>query len=129
MAKKNYAPKATPPSDNPFASLSGLGDLPSGPDTPDHEETEEGGNAGAVKSDPLRVLVDRKYRRGKAATIVTGFTGSDDALQALGKSLKVSCGVGGSVKDGEIIIQGDQRERVIELLLEKGYGNTKKSGG
>ena len=75
------------------------------------------------------MLVDRKYRRGKSATIVTGFTGSDEALQALGKQLKVSCGVGGSVKDGEIIIQGDQRERVVELLLELGYGNTKKSGG
>ncbi len=129
MAKKNYAPKSPSATDNPLAALSGLGDLPPGPEGSSRQETAHGADAGAVKSDPLRVLVDRKYRRGKAATIVAGFTGSEEALQVLGKTLKVSCGVGGSVKNGEVIIQGDQRERIVALLLEMGYGNTKKSGG
>lgn len=129
MAKKNYAPKNPVTQDNPFAALSQLDNLPPPPkDLPTTQEAE-GAAAGASYTDPLRVLVDRKYRRGKAATLVTGFTGSEEALVVLGKTLKVKCGVGGSVKDGSIIVQGDQRERVIELLLEMGYRNTKASGG
>ena len=120
MAKKNYSPRSTSPTDNPFAALSQLSNLPPPPDDlPQHEEV--GGDAGATHGDPLRVTVDRKYRRGKSATLVTGFTVDDDTLQALGKTLKVQCGVGGSVKDGTIIIQGDQRDRVTDLLLELGY--------
>ncbi|CAH0999576.1 hypothetical protein LEM8419_00876 [Neolewinella maritima] len=129
MAKKNYAPKQPVSQDNPFAALSRLTDLPPPPKNLPDQSNTEGGDAGATMHDALRVQVDRKYRRGKAATLVTGFTGPDDVLQALGKSLKVQCGVGGSVKDGTIIIQGDQRERVIELLLAEGYVNTKRSGG
>ncbi len=128
MARKNYSPKAAPDADNPFAALAGMGDLPPGPDVSPDTAEGEGADAGA-ESAPLRVRVDRKYRRGKAATLVSGFTGSEEALQALGKSLKVSCGVGGSVKDGEIIVQGDQRDRVVDLLLNMGYRNTKKAGG
>ena len=129
MAKKNYAPKSAPqPEENPFAALSKLSNLPPPPkDLPQQEEL--GGDAGAVQSDPLRVTVDRKYRRGKSATLVTGFMGDEGALQDLGKQLKVQCGVGGSVKDGVIIVQGDQRERVVELLLDLGYRNTKPAGG
>ena len=77
----------------------------------------------------LRVLVDRKQRRGKTATLVTGFVGKEEDLKELGKWLKTKCGVGGSAKEGEIIIQGEQRDKVLALLLEKGYSKTKKSGG
>jgi translation initiation factor 1 len=77
----------------------------------------------------LRVLLDRKQRKGKEVTLVTGFSGPEDALKDLGKFLKTKCGVGGSVKDGQIILQGDHRNRVLELLKEKGYTGSKISGG
>ena len=77
----------------------------------------------------LRVLLDRKQRRGKDVTLVTGWVGSADSLKELGKFLKTKCGVGGSTKDGEIILQGDHRDKVVKLLLDKGYTQTKRSGG
>ena len=75
----------------------------------------------------LKVWLDR-LKGGRVATVVRGFVGSDDDLAALGKELKKSCGVGGTAKDGEIIIQGDHRDRVIDLLAKAGY-RCKKAGG
>ena len=75
----------------------------------------------------LRVWLDRKQRGGKQVTLVKGFVGSEEDLSELGRMLKSRCGVGGSAKDGEIIIQGDHRDRVVELLIAAGY-NCKKAG-
>ncbi len=76
----------------------------------------------------LRVSLDKKQRKGKAVTLVTGFTGTDDDLKDLGRLLKTKCGVGGSARDGEILIQGDHREKVMALLTGAGY-KVKRSGG
>ena len=76
----------------------------------------------------LRVKLETKHRAGKTVTLVDGFVGTDDDAEKLGKQLKNFCGTGGSVKDGEIIVQGDQRVRVLQFLLKNGYSKTKKSG-
>lgn len=73
----------------------------------------------------LRVRIEKKGRGGKTATLVSGFVGTSDDLADLGRTLKSKCGVGGSVKDGEILVQGDFRERVISLLRAMGYTGTK----
>jgi translation initiation factor 1 len=74
----------------------------------------------------LKVRLDTKHRAGKAVTLVEGFIGKDEDLEELGKKLKSFCGTGGAAKDGEIIVQGDQREKVMQWFLKNGYKNVKK---
>ncbi len=74
----------------------------------------------------LRILLDKKQRAGKAVTLVTGFIGKEEDLEKLGKQLKNFCGTGGSVKDGEALVQGDQRDKVLQWLLKNGYAKSRK---
>ena len=82
------------------------------------EEEEETIHAGKQL---LRISLDKRNRGGKVVTLITGFRGTLDDLTALGKLLKTKCGVGGSAKDGEIIVQGDLRNKVLEILKKEGY--------
>lgn len=80
-----------------------------------------------VPQQKLRIRLETKQRGGKSVTLVTGFVGKEEDLEALGKSLKNFCGTGGSAKHGEIIIQGDQRDRVLQWLLKHNYRLSKKT--
>lgn len=73
----------------------------------------------------LRINIEKKNRGGKVATIVKGFIGSENDLKELGKMLKTKCGVGGSAKEGELIIQGEFKQKIIDILIKEGYTQTK----
>jgi translation initiation factor 1 len=73
----------------------------------------------------LRIRLETKHRGGKTVTLITGFAGTEEDLEDLGKKLKNTCGTGGNAKDNEIIIQGDQRDKVLQWLLKNGYTGTK----
>jgi len=113
MAKKNKKRKDIVYSTNPDFNY-------------DEDEYDEVDTLAPNQQD-LRVSVDRKQRKGKEVTLVTGFVGSQDDLKDLGKELKQKCGVGGSVKEGEIIIQGNVAKKVLEVLKKQNY-KAKQSG-
>lgn len=75
----------------------------------------------------LRVRLETKHRGGKTVTLIYGFVGTEEDLEKLGKALKNYCGTGGSAKEGEIIIQGNQREKILQWLLKNDYKNSKKA--
>ncbi len=115
MAKKNqhknrqgvvYSTNEDYVYDNPFQTLS---------------------NTPKSKQQHLKVMIDKKRRRGKQVTLVIGFTGMRKDLEALGKLLKSKCGVGGTAKDGEILIQGNFKDKVYDILIAEGYA-VKKVG-
>lgn len=91
------------------------------PDYNDWDEDFENMEALLPKDQKLYVCIDKKQRKGKKVTLVEGFIGNTNDLKELGSLLKSKCGVGGSVKDGEILIQGDFKQKVFDLLLELGY--------
>lgn len=99
------------------------------PDWEWHDEDDEVIETLPPTQQKLRVQRDRKQRKGKEVTLVTGFVGETEDLKALGKRLKSQCGVGGSAKDGEIILQGNWVDKSLELLKNWGYTQTKRIGG
>ncbi|MET0465616.1 MAG: translation initiation factor [Chitinophagaceae bacterium] len=90
------------------------------------EESAEETNTLPAAQQKLRIRLDTKQRAGKAVTLIEGFAGKDADLQDLGKKLKAFCGTGGSAKDGEIIVQGDHRDKVLQWLQKQGYKQAKK---
>ncbi len=89
------------------------------------EDTQDEAISLPKNQQKLRLYIERAGRGGKTVTIVKFFVGSEDDMVALCKLIKQKCGVGGSVKDGEIIIQGDHRERLLDILKKEGYTQTK----
>lgn len=91
------------------------------------EEEKEQADTLPPAQQRLRVRLETKHRAGKVVTLIEGFTGKDEDREELGKKLKNHCGTGGSAKDGEVIVQGDHRDKVLQWLLKNGYTLSKKS--
>lgn len=98
------------------------------PDFQYNFESEEEQEIPHPKEQTLYVSIDKKQRAGKEVTLVEGFIGTDDDLKELGKLLKSKCGVGGTAKDGEIIVQGNFRDKIMDLLVKEGF-KVKRKGG
>lgn len=96
------------------------------PDFNYSSDEEESVKTLSAAQQKLLVCIDRRARAGKQVTLISGFVGTEDDLAALGKILKTKCGVGGSAKNGEILIQGDFRDKIVALLKEMGYSKTKR---
>jgi translation initiation factor 1 len=92
------------------------------------EEDSERANLLPPAQQKIKVMLETKQRAGKAVTVIYGFVGKKEDLELLGKQLKNYCGTGGSVKDGEAIVQGDQRDKVMQWLLKNGYTASKRVG-
>ena len=92
---------------------------------PDTDEQEEQATIPAAQQ-TLRIRLDTKQRAGKAVTLIEGFSGTVADLEELGKKLRNHCGTGGSAKEGHIIVQGDQRDKVLAWLIKNGYSKSKK---
>ena len=111
-------------------SFSDLGGLVYSTDPNFKREMEETPQTTLAPADQhLRIWFETKHRGGKAVTIIAGFVGNSADLELLGRQLKQACGTGGSVKDGEALIQGDHRDKLQQWLLNNGYTKTKKAGG
>lgn len=107
-------------SDDPWLVFSTLSSATSS--SAEYEETSE---TIPPTKQKLRLQIEKNHRGGKTVVVIKGFQGPDAALQDLAKMIKQHCGVGGSTKDGEIIIQGDQKEKIIKKLLASGYKDVK----
>lgn len=90
------------------------------------EPEEDPGKQLSPAEQKIRVKLETKHRAGKAVTLLEGFYGTDEEKEMIGKKLKSYCGTGGSVKDGDILVQGDNRDKVLQWLLKNGYKNSKK---
>ena len=93
------------------------------------EKNDEVQETLAPSAQRLRIQLETKHRGGKTASVVLGFVGKEEDLGTIAKQLKNLCGTGGSVKEGEIIIQGDHRDKIIQWFLKNGYKDVKKTGG
>ena len=96
------------------------------PDFRNYEESEDSNINVPAEDQKINIRLDKKHRAGKAVTLIEGFSGTDAEREDFGKKLKTYCGTGGSVKDGEIIVQGDQRDKVLQWLMKNGYKKAKK---